>query len=163
METSLVNQIEECFAEFEYYWSLKAYYVALCILGEVVDASPHLPKSVRMASIQRLKKIRIPSAIAYLIRIDLLNDRDYVLRMLSISDSLVYEEILLILVKRRELENVKRILEEYGSYQVNLDLQEIDDFINHVLKSPKLNDDFHLALESMKKNARLPFSDYEIT
>ena len=154
MDNNLETDIEQCFLEYESFFRGRNYYSALSNLGEILDAIQTAPASFRNKWHERLKSVQFSDDIVDIVRADLSVSVDYFLRLLSIHSVPIYENGVLVLTKRIEIENIISAMRFIVGEEVDVDLASLDSALEARLTTHLQL--FRQAQSSIIKHARLP-------
>lgn len=157
MRTNLIDKLNERWAAYRLFYREGAIYSAFVRLSEIANCLQHgnVPSTEMARWAEALRLVEATPNDLLSISGEAKQQIERVRRMLDTGTELIYEEALLIITVRTELELVFKFLRDRGVSEV-ADASSLDHDLNVVLRSPKSSAVFRSAQAAAKKNWGLP-------
>lgn len=151
-------EVERCYEAFSLSWDDSDYYVALASLGSLFTLLPHLTKERQKEWHGHLRKIELTQAVIFEVELRSKGVLDHMLRILSLENMLIYENLVLVLSGEEDLERIIFLLREVYSVELSIDLSGIKRRLMSLENNLVVRKELLSAKRAMRRNARFPRS-----
>jgi len=158
-EVTLEKTIEEVFIEQDSLFSEGDYFSALADIGEIVNSLQHLSNGRQREWEKKLRSIQIGEDVVEVAIKEIHACINYSLRVISVRSSLIFEELVLLLTNRIDIDNVIAGLGFTASCNLEIDLSVFDEKLLMLSKRKGVSREFFAAVKSIKKHSRLPVNN----
>jgi hypothetical protein len=157
LRRNLIDKLNERWAAYRLFYREGAIYSAFVRLSEIANCLQHgnLPSTDKGRWADALRVVEATPNDLLSIGGEAKQQIERVRRMLGTGTDLIYEEALLIVTVRTELELVFKFLSDRGVSDL-ADASSLDHDLNEILRSPKSSAVFRSAQAAAKKNWGLP-------
>lgn len=157
MSSNLAGEIQERWAAYLRFYREGAIYSAFVRLSEIANCLQHasVPSSVESRWTDALREVEVTSDDLRSIGEEVKQKIEAVRRMLDAGTDLIYEEVLLVITVRTELDLLLRYLTDRGAAEL-ADTSSLDQALDAMAQAPGTSDVFRSAQASAKRNWGLP-------
>lgn len=153
------NLLNQKYDEYLFFMHGKDYYHAIQLLGEIYNCLSLLSNPKQKEWLNKLHNETISEIAIKKIESEVTNDIRMLKRLISAKNSFLFEEMVLILTRRIQVDLVLFVLREIGIDEMSTnkkDLADLDEEINIISKMQRNKEEFNYAIKSIKKNWGIP-------
>ena len=159
-ELTLQKRLNEKFDEYVFFKNSREPYANLKLLGDVYNCALTLDKSKKFQWLERLRKEeQLSDSQIQIVLAGLENTVGVVEHLLSCFEVWIFEELVLLLTERIEVDLVKAVLEEIWHLETNIDLKEIDEKILEISMAKASKTPFKSAVNSIRKYSEMSITN----
>lgn len=158
-KSTLEKRLNEKFEEYALFLYGGSLYSAIIKAGEIYNCALPLERKRKQEWIDLLRREKLPKTEIQTITIELEEDVKIIQHLLSNFDVWIVEELILILMKRIEVDLVLVVLREIWYEEINIDLTTVDEKILQRSQANESKRQFTAAVKSVKKNWGMPITN----